>query len=817
MNDLSVTRRSRLSPGQPQPRRSKTIVGSVAFTALLVVLSMLVWTPTSAGAQAGSVDIDIDLNAAGTLTSPGFTGLTAVNGASITIDGVAMKLFGVAGNRFRSGPGSALQSDFGFVDGYNASMGVRFSGLPVGKYKIESWHYDYGHPGAVDLEWRRVGGSSKVMTTNRTFQTSPAIYTVEVTKPGDYEFVVHAGGAFNRARLNGFRLTSAGPLDLDTIQFDVVSQADLLNKPGWAALVGKPGATATVQGVTATLFGFPNGNDRQIGPWTGVNNDFVFNQGANAGIGLRLTGLTPGRYQATSWHNDPNRSSSMRVELRKRGGSHRVLVDNVTTRTNGHSYTFDTETSGEYELVYREYNDNINVAVLNGFRIERQGDIPPKEPYVPEGDYELIAPDGAWTWFNDERAIWHNGYLYTGYVLSDGRYGVTRYNPVNKQSLETIISTPRSQEKDDHNNPSFTPLPDGRLLIVYAKHSRDKHYYYRISNNTTPDSLDDWGSELIHSTTDVRAVTYANTYRLSGENNRIYNFMRNINFNPTVTYSDDDGQTWSDPIQVIDVGTNDIRPYPKYWSDDPNRIDMMYSSGHPQTRPTSLYHMYYENQAFKATDGSTVKSFAALPLNYDAGERGTPIYLYNTSQWGAGEGIDDWIPGGRPWTWDIVRDGENPVVAFQVSSDGVVNGNGETRIFYYYARWTGTEWDTTMIAHGGEHLYDGQSDYGGGMAIDPENPNVVYISTNAAEPFANRTANLSEIPLAANGRYEIWKGVTADGGKTFTWTPITENSSEDNMRPIVPDNHGYDNHVIWFQGRYDNYLDWDTRVLGKFD
>ena len=49
------------------------------------------------------------------------------------------------------------------------------------------------------------------------------------------------------------------------------------------------------------------------------------------------------------------------------------------------------------------------------------------------------------------------------------------------------------------------------------------------------------------------------------------------------------------------------------------------------------------------------------------------------------------------------------------------------------------------------------------MCLDPKDPRVVYISTNAADPFA--LGDIANVPLRANQRYEIYKGFTADGGR----------------------------------------------------
>lgn len=70
-------------------------------------------------------------------------------------------------------------------------------------------------------------------------------------------------------------------------------------------------------------------------------------------------------------------------------------------------------------------------------------------------------------------------------------------------------------------------------------------------------------------------------------------------------------------------------------------------------------------------------------------------------------------------------------------------------------------------------------------------------------------------PLKSAGErhYEIYKGTTADRGATWKWAAITENSMEDNIRPVVLSNKGYEA-VLWLNGRYTTYKDYDLKVLG---
>jgi hypothetical protein len=435
---------------------------------------------------------------------------------------------------------------------------------------------------------------------------------------------------------------------------------------------------------------------------------------------------------------------------------------------------------------------------------------PPPPPPLPGGAVQ-IAPDGAWTWFNDERAIVHQGSLFSGYVLTDGRYGVTRYDFADGKAYHAIISTATSQQRDDHNNPSLTVLPDGRIVALYSKHIAGNRFFQRTSLVPRPASDADWGPEIIRPT--PAANTYANTYRLTGESDTLFNFHRCINFNPTLTLSTDGGATWGASRQLLGTGSGSTRPYPRYVSNNTDRIDFIYTDGHPRDVNNSVYHLTYRAGAFYKTDDTLVESLANIPLDHDAGERGNVIYQYSAAAWGPGQGPDDWIPSARGWTWDIAYDREErPVCVFQaqVGTDGTWAGS---RIYYYYARWNGTAWQKRFIAQAGRGIYAAESDYGGGMCLDPEDPRVVYISTNAAAPFS--LGDVNNVPLAPNNRYEIWRGFTADGGLTFNWTPITQNSTADNLRPIVPPAHGRTECLLWFYGSYTSYTNYSAQVIGR--
>lgn len=439
--------------------------------------------------------------------------------------------------------------------------------------------------------------------------------------------------------------------------------------------------------------------------------------------------------------------------------------------------------------------------------------VEPPDPVLPAGSVQ-VAASGIWTWFNDRQAIvLPSGRHLVGYVRADGNVAVTSFDPSGGAGSEAVLSGTGAVQVDDHNNPSFTRLPDGKILAVYSMHSSQSKFYHRTSLNDDPRTAADWGPQQEKAV--PSSISYSNTFHL-GDEGTTYNFSRCLNYNPTVTRSTDDGATWDTPVHFIRTGTGNTRPYFRLDSDDSSRIGMIYTDAHPDSSPTSIYHLFYEGGNVRRTDGALIRAFADLPVLHDSGERGSVVYPYTTTAWGPGQGPDDWIPNGRAWTWDLQADAAgNPVCVFSVHlTNAAGTGYPNDRIYYYYARWTGTAWQRRFIAQAGRNLYNGQPNYAGGICVDPDDTNVVYISTNALDPFA--LGSLTDVPLKPASRYELYRGVTTDGGLTFTWTPLTENSAADNLRPVVPPRHGRKRTLLWFQGLYNSYTSYSTRVYGLF-
>lgn len=382
------------------------------------------------------------------------------------------------------------------------------------------------------------------------------------------------------------------------------------------------------------------------------------------------------------------------------------------------------------------------------------------------------------------------------------------YHPDTGKSRELFELDFGILDRDDHNNPSIAVLPDGRLLVSAASHGHTKSFASRRSLTDLPLNPEDWEDQRL--TAVPEPVSYQNLHVLSGEGGRIYNCMRSMGWNPTLLKSEDHAATWGEPVHMIKAlgrhGFSRRRPYLKSCSNGIDRIDVIYTDGHPQqSSENSIYHFYIRDGRLWNSDGRELST--TLSIDTDEGENGTPIYRDGSA---ASDEIPLPIQSGRGWIWDIAYSPEGyPVVLFQVQAMDEANWK-ECRIYYLYARWNPSQgWRRTWIAHGGRPLYDKELHYGGGMALNPSDPRMVYISSNADRPFG-----LDEVHPGLNRdeRYELYCGVTGDNGKSFQWRPITSNSAEDHLRPYVP-RGGDGRTLLCVRGNYRTYIDFQTSIV----
>ena len=61
---------------------------------------------------------------------------------------------------------------------------------------------------------------------------------------------------------------------------------------------------------------------------------------------------------------------------------------------------------------------------------------------------------------------------------------------------------------------------------------------------------------------------------------------------------------------------------------------------------------------------------------------------------------------------------------------------------------------------------------------------------------------------------ETYKGATKDEGKTWNWTPITKDSTVDNLRPIIPIWKEGRTILLWLRGSFSTFTDYNLDVVG---
>lgn len=211
------------------------------------------------------------------------------------------------------------------------------------------------------------------------------------------------------------------------------------------------------------------------------------------------------------------------------------------------------------------------------------------------------ALDGAWTWFNDERAVIRDGRLYTCYIKSTGHTALSTYDIWLDQLVGEEVHLSTWTEFDDHNNASLMFNADGKLMAFYAKHGTDQFNNHRTALVDRPEGLSDWGAEVQVKSGDNH--TYNNAFQLSEMDNVIFNFSRTNGFNPNWKKYNPDGLELTTDTEFVKSGDDRTRPYVKYASNNRNRIEFFFTDGHPRDVDNDLYHMYYEDGALYQTDG----------------------------------------------------------------------------------------------------------------------------------------------------------------------------------------------------------------------
>lgn len=458
----------------------------------------------------------------------------------------------------------------------------------------------------------------------------------------------------------------------------------------------------------------------------------------------------------------------------------------------------------------------------------------PPPPNMVHGTLIQINPNGGWSWYQDERSIvdQDRGEILVGSVASDRGLGgqaedgkvQTTHLKLRDRSRKIVTHNIIKSYGggDDHNVPAYVKKQDGNILAFYAGHNKrdgalDDRSYYRTFDAATqtwgPESEYHWWPHIPKNAPGSGGTTYSNVFQLSAEdpdgdgNGRLFNIARTRQ-SPHSMYSDDNGATWRYGGQLTEQpaakpsGGNYVNGYYKYCSNGVDRIDIIATEYHPRDFNTSIYHAYI--QGGKLYNSSGIEIDADI---FDAADSFDPTKVPSTDDFTPVFRADG-VHHSRAWNTDV-----------QSYPDGSINVLFKTRAAPYnddpsidtddqrvwFARFDpqSKHWTTTQLAKAGPRLFNSEQDYTGLGALDPSRPDTIYIATP-----------INPISDTPTPHHEIYQGVTTDHGATWSWTAITENSSEDNLRPIVPAWDAEHTALLWWKGPQSNSRDRDTAVLG---
>lgn len=400
--------------------------------------------------------------------------------------------------------------------------------------------------------------------------------------------------------------------------------------------------------------------------------------------------------------------------------------------------------------------------------------------------YRSFTFDGAWCWFSDPRAVYYEGEhkrTYASWVDSHGDV-IVGYFDHEKKEIKTVVLEDNF-EKDDHVSPALLFTPESKLMVFFVKHSTANPIIQITMNN--PEDISSWDKKELVLNDEEKYEGYQGTYTygspvmLSKESNRIYLFWRGMDYKPNYSYSDDMGKSWSKGrIFILPERIYQLRrPYMKVASNGKDKIVFAFTDGHPRKEnENSIYYMYYKDGALYNVEDKKIGSLGDKPM-----APGEASIVYDAA-----------ITKQRAWIWDVALDEkENPVLVYAKFPN-------DTTHIYSYTKWNGEDWVTSDLINSGKWFpktetgtVEREPNYSGGIFIDHENTNEVYLSVNRDSVF--------EIEKWINTGELNWKAEL-----------ITKGSNKDNVRPFAVKNAKEENplQVLWMQNtnyiHYTNYF-----------
>jgi BNR repeat-containing family member len=376
---------------------------------------------------------------------------------------------------------------------------------------------------------------------------------------------------------------------------------------------------------------------------------------------------------------------------------------------------------------------------------------------------------GAWSWFQDPRAV-HvggtDGPTFVGWIAWNGAITVGDYDPVRGLVRTHVLG---HWIHDDHASPAILVEPDGRLTVFWSGHNG---HTMDFRTSQRPEDISAWGPvQHLHARlAGDLGFTYPNPVLLPAENDKLYLFWRGASWSTDYVTRTVSGR-WSKPDQLIAVPGE--RPYVKVASNGSDEIAFAFTNAHPRNTITSIYYAVYRHGSLWTAGGRWIARIGKGPIAPSQAD-----LVYN--------GPRARVPS---WVWDVAlaHDGDPVIVyaTFPSVSDAV----------YWYAVWNDRRWVSHFLTFGGASISPGtiETEYSGGIALDHADPSILYLSKEVGRSF------------------EIQRWITSDGGYRWQHGTVIDTGS-DAIRPVVPRGAAGPIRLLWMSGDYGRYIRYRTSI-----
>lgn len=388
---------------------------------------------------------------------------------------------------------------------------------------------------------------------------------------------------------------------------------------------------------------------------------------------------------------------------------------------------------------------------------------------------EIVSYNGIWSWFSDPRAVYFEGIHKRTYLGWIDNYGDIIVSYLDHETGEQKVQKVYEHlEIDDHNNPSLIFDEKGRLSLYFTSHLINDDPLYKISAKK-PEDISSWNlperlylnDEDRYGNARILNHTYSNPLKNPSKPKTWYLFYRGVDMQPSIAISKDEGLHWN-RSQLLFNG-NDLEIYTPYLKvyQGKEKIHFFLTSDHPTRalKTNRLFYFFLRNGIFYDQNEREIATSESLPILPDSLE---PMREFQQN---------------RAWCWDIKEDEKGlPVVTYVEFQ--------EDKHIYKYAFFDGNIWKhKSLIDSGGafpEQVDDTilEPHYSGGLIINPANPKALFAS------------------VKRNGVFEIEKWEYDSKKDAWTHFPITENSKNHNVRPVIASNANMskkDTDLFWLE------------------